>query len=175
MGRRASNLISSNVLDSLFIAHLYDFLWCSKSTSVRGFRNRASHQLVPPPSTKGGWSATGAIKQVFFRGPRDSGYKTRPVLIGTEGNQVSSEALRTFHAMAKKRRHKSCASRYSVPEFPLSHSRFVLVDFACPSSQATAMLPDGHCSVMEFNSEAKPSRRSICRRTFLGNLPRGLA
>ncbi len=102
------------LLHPLFIAHLYDVLRCSKSTTMSGFRNCASHYLAPSPSAGNGWSPAGAIQYVFFRKSTGSTLEMRPVAVRTEGNQVSSVALRTFHAMAKKWRHRSCASRYSV-------------------------------------------------------------
>src|SRR5690242_17535232 len=108
---RASNLIVSNDLDPVFITYRHDFLRCSESPAMRYFRNRVPPNLAPLPSAGNGWSAAGAIQYVFFRRSEISTHEIRPVAIRTKGNQVSSETFGTFHAMAKKGRHKSRASR----------------------------------------------------------------
>jgi len=108
---RASNLIVSNDLDPLFITYRHDFLRRSESTAMRCFRNRVPPNLAPLPSAGNGWSPAGAIQYVFFRRSEISTREIRPVAIRSEGNQVSGKAFGTFHAMAKKGRHKSRAAR----------------------------------------------------------------
>ena len=112
MGFRVSNFVTSNYLDPMSIACRYDFLRCPESTVMSRFRNRVPPHLAPLPSAGNGWSPAGAIQYVFFRRSENSSYEIRPIAIGSEGDQVSGEALGTFHAMAKTGGHKSRASRY---------------------------------------------------------------
>lgn len=94
-----------------FIAHRYDFFGGSITTIVRRFRDRIPPHLAPPPSAGYGWSPARAIEYVLFRRRNHGAHEIRPVAIRTKGNQISSKALRTFHAMAKKGRHRHFASR----------------------------------------------------------------
>ena len=68
-------------------------------------RDRIYLQLVPLPSTGNGWPAAGTVEGPFFRVARIKGHQVRPVVVRTETNQISSEALRALDAMANTRCH----------------------------------------------------------------------
>ena len=115
--------------------------------------------------------------------------------------RLASEALRTFHATAKKGRHRSVRQDRSsnrtkldvwgtlLPvviahgswcrenegrgiSSTLNRGSYWLISRVLPAWRRHLSRWSLRC--YGSNSEAKPSRRSICRRTFWGRLPCGL-
>jgi len=83
----------------------HDLLRCTVTTILSRLRDSIGPHLAPPPSARDGWPHAGAIEYASFRKAGHRGYDTRPIAIGTEGHQVSSEALRAFYAMANAIAH----------------------------------------------------------------------
>src|SRR5713101_1719606 len=55
-----------------------------------------------------GGPAAGAEQCVFFQRSGNKGHQKGAVSVGTEANQISSAALRTFHAVANTEAHRTC-------------------------------------------------------------------
>ena len=109
-----------------FIIHRHDFLGWTVTAIISPIRDRICLQLAPAPSTMNGGPAAGAEQCVFFQRSGNKGHQKGAVSVGTEANQISSAALRTFHAVANTEAHRTClhSSRQGTSS---------QVETACPS------------------------------------------
>jgi hypothetical protein len=86
--------------------YVHNLLGWTVTETVRLIGDRAHLQLAPTPSTGNGWPAARTVQDPFFRESGSKGHQVRPVAVGTASNQISSETLRTFHAMANSKTHR---------------------------------------------------------------------
>ena len=98
-----------------FIVHMHDLVGLTVTSIISSIRDRIFLQLTPAPSTMTGGPAAGAEQCVFFQRSGNKGHQKGAVSVGTEANQISSAALRTFHAVANTEAHRACLQSYIRP------------------------------------------------------------
>jgi hypothetical protein len=98
-----------------FIVHTLDLVGRTVTAIISSIRDRICLQLTPAPSTMNGGPAAGAEQCVFFQRSGNKGHQKGAVPVGTEANQISSAALRTFHAVANTEAHRTCLQSYIRP------------------------------------------------------------
>jgi hypothetical protein len=100
-----SHLSSALARKPRFLAYRYDFLWWAITAIVSLIRDRTYLQLRPVQATGGGWPTAGTVQSPFIQESSTQGYQARTVTVGTETDQISSEAPRALDAMANPERH----------------------------------------------------------------------
>ena len=72
---------------------------------VRLIRDGILLQVAPTPSTGNVWSPAGTVERPFVRESFSERQQVRPVTVGAEARQISSQAFWTLNAMANARSH----------------------------------------------------------------------
>jgi len=118
----------------------HDFLRRAISSNVGSRRHQVLLQLSPAPSTGVVGRIAGTIQRPFLPCPAGHGHKIRSIPIRAEAQQIASEALRTFHAMADSGAHITPATRlasgpqtfrsaeFSDEPYPEARPLWVLLD-----------------------------------------------
>jgi hypothetical protein len=83
---------------------------CTIATILSRLRDHIGLHLAPTPAAGNGRTPAGTVKRASFRKAGNRGYYIRPITIGTEGDQVSSETPGAFHAMANSVAHYDMSS-----------------------------------------------------------------
>ena len=93
----------------------HDLVRHTVTTVLSRFRDHIGLYLAPPPADGEGRPA-GAVKYACFRKAGYCRHHIRPITIGTEGDQVSSETPRAFHATANSVSHYDPSSQNWQPD-----------------------------------------------------------
>jgi hypothetical protein len=178
-----SQLTVPHILPSMF--YKYNLVRRTKATIMGLGRDGAGLQVAP--SNGRGSRATGTVQCVFFRTSCRMRYDVSSVAIGTKTNDISSKAIRTLHTVANTESHRALSQdklrhrrRLDIcgPLPPVVIVRWCretrVGNFPHSSMTTTTPLPQSSRGY-GINSEAKPMRCSICRRTFSGRLPFGVS
>jgi hypothetical protein len=107
-------------------------------------RDRTYLQLRAVQATGGGWPTAGTVQSPFIRESSTQGYQARTVTVGTETDQISSDAPRALDAMANPERHGIYQASYvfwptkrrtfADPAFGVVARTFILRPYAMASA-----------------------------------------
>lgn len=151
------------------VIHLDNFLRCSVTAIIGGSRNFTALDLVPLPLADHRWPRARAIKSELLRRSDNLGHEVRPVPVRTAGDQITSQASRTFHTVTNTSRHKIGTASVKL-RFQASPER----RFGLPHPNSAAGYPpvffqkmvsnNSHELDLDLNHYDPPSRKRVARK-----------